>query len=126
MTQEEIHEKGFSLYNKIKVGTKEIEDAILNLESLKAARKESFTKAKIYEAMGREDLATCRRISRYYYNTNGIYKRVCKYFAYLYRYDWYTVPEIYDDKYAEEEKNKDKILTDFYKTLNFLDNSYIK
>ena len=126
MTQEEIHEKGFSLYNKIKVGTKEIEDAILNLESLKAARKESFTKTKIYEAMGREDLATCRRISRYYYNTNGIYKRVCKYFAYLYRYDWYTVPEIYDDEYAEEEKNRDKILTDFYKTLNFLDNSYIK
>lgn len=62
-----------------------------------------------------------RNISNYYYNMNGIYQKVCHYFAFLYRYDWYVTPEIYDDSVKEE-----KILQDFNKTLNFLDNSYIK
>lgn len=39
----------------------------------------------------------------------------------MYRYDWYIVPEVYDDKLKE-----DKILKDFQKVLNYLDNSYIK
>jgi hypothetical protein len=38
----------------------------------------------------------------------------------MYRYDWYIVPEIYDEKSKTE-----KILTDFHKVLNYLDNSYI-
>ena len=38
----------------------------------------------------------------------------------MYRYDWYVVPEIFDDKVKE-----DKILTDFNKILSYLDNSYI-
>lgn len=39
----------------------------------------------------------------------------------MYRYDWYIVPEIFDDTVKEE-----KVLKDFSKMLNFLDNSYIK
>jgi len=39
----------------------------------------------------------------------------------MYRYDWYIVPEILDDTVKEE-----KVLKDFSKLLNFLDNSYIK
>ena len=39
----------------------------------------------------------------------------------MYRYDWYIVPEILDDEVKE-----DKVLKDFSKLLNFLDNSYIK
>lgn len=39
----------------------------------------------------------------------------------MYRYDWYIVPEVFDDTVKEE-----KILKDFSKTLNYLDNSYIK
>ena len=39
----------------------------------------------------------------------------------MYRYDWYLVPEIFDDSIKEE-----KVLKDFSKMLNFLDNSYIK
>lgn len=67
------------------------------------------------------DLKELRNISNFYYNLNGMYSRVCNYFAYLYRYDWYVVPEIYDDTVKE-----DKILKDFAKILNFLDNSDIK
>ena len=39
----------------------------------------------------------------------------------MYRYDWYIVDEIYD-----KNANKDKIEKEFYKALNFLDNSYIR
>ena len=39
----------------------------------------------------------------------------------MYRYDWYTVPEVYSDKV-----NNDKIVKDFYESLRYLDDSYIK
>lgn len=39
----------------------------------------------------------------------------------MYRYDWYVVPEVYNEKIKEE-----KIIGDFHKVLNYLDNSYIK
>ena len=67
------------------------------------------------------DLETLREISNYFYKTNGLYQKVCNYFAFLYRYDWYVVPEILDNSTKQE-----KILTDFAKTLNYLDNSHIK
>ena len=47
--------------------------------------------------MGERNIPLMREISNYFYNTNGIYSRVCEYFAYLYRYDWYIVPEIFDE-----------------------------
>ena len=62
-----------------------------------------------------------RNISNFYYNTNGIYKAVCNYSAFMYRYDWYVVPEVYDTEVAQE-----KIIGDFSRILNYLDNSYIK
>ena len=71
--------------------------------------------------MGEKNLPLMREISNYFYNTNGIYSRVCDYFAYLYRYDWYIVPEIFDESVKTE-----KILNDFNKILNYLDNSHLK
>ena len=127
-----IHEKGFNIfdnsstpneYKKIKVGVKTLDDAVLNLGSLKQSfpTHAYFNKATIFKALMENDLKELRNISNFYYNLNGIYSRVCNYFAYLYRYDWYVAPEIYDDTVKE-----DKILKDFAKILNFLDNSDIK
>ena len=48
-------------------------------------------------------------------------QKVCNYVANLYRYDWYVVPEIYDDKVKEE-----KIVKEFVSILKYLDNTYIK
>lgn len=62
-----------------------------------------------------------RQISNYFYKTSGIYQRVCNYFATMYRYDWYVVTEVYDKSVKE-----DKIVGEFHKILNYLDNSYIK
>ena len=112
-------------YKKIKVGPKVLDDAQLDLGSFvpdKATRNHPFvSKKEIMKALIDKDIPTLRAISNFYYQTSGIYERVCNYFAFLYRYDWYVVPEIYDDKVKEE-----KILTDFSKVLNYLDNSYLK
>lgn len=75
----------------------------------------------IFKALAENDLKELRRISNYYYNLNGIYRRTCDYFAFLYRYDWYVAAEVYDETVKE-----DKVLKDFSKVLNYLDNSYLK
>ena len=67
------------------------------------------------------DVVRLREISNYFYKASGIYQRVCNYAATMYRYDWYVVPEVYDEK----SKTSEKILTDIHKVLNYLDNSYI-
>ena len=78
-------------------------------------------KNRIFKALAENDIAELRHISNHYYNISGIYSRVCNYFAFLYRYDWYVAPEIFDDSVKEE-----KVLKDFSRILNYLDNSYLK
>ena len=110
-------------YKRIKVGVKQLDDAVLELGLLKKSLPHhGYTnKNNIMRAIADHDLEEMRAISNFYYNINGIYERVCNYFAYLYRYDWYVAPEIFDDNTKE-----DKILKDFSKALNFLDNTYIR
>ena len=73
------------------------------------------------KALANNDIESQREISKYFYRTSGIYERTCNYFATMYRYDWYIVPEVYDEKVGEV-----KIIGDFHRLLNYLDNSYIK
>ena len=111
-------------YKKIKVGVKQLEDAVLSLgefNSQKSLRHPYGDKKTVLRALIDKDIPTLRAISNFYYQTSGIYERVCNYFAFLYRYDWYVVPEIYDENVKEE-----KVLKDFSKILNYLDNSYLK
>lgn len=135
---EEIRSKGFDMfgtnytlqdmegpldYRKIKVGVKNLDDAVLNLGSYNAnlPKYNGISKGMVMRALADNDLPELRRISNLFYSVSGMYQRVCDYFAYLYRYDWYVVPEIYDEATKEE-----KILKDFSKILNYLDNSYLK
>ena len=138
---EEIHGKGFDLfgknytlqdidklddpmaYRKIKVGVKNLDDAVLNLGTYRSnlPKYNGISKGMVLQALATNDLVELRRISNLFYSVSGMYQRVCDYFAYLYRYDWYVVPEIYDESVKE-----DKILKDFSKVLNYLDNSYLK
>lgn len=133
-----IHAKGFDMnmareqlrsiegteFKKIKVGVKQLEDAVLNVSSLDEVVKghQYGKKGYILKCLAEQNLTELRNISNFYYNLNGIYNRTCDYFAYLYRYDWYTMPEIYDADSVKEEK----VLKDFSKLLQYLDNSYIK
>ena len=133
-----IHSKGFNMnercqqlrsleaeteFKKIKVGVKQLEDAVVNLNSLDEGCKghKYAKKGYIMKCIAENDIVELRNISNFYYNLNGIYNRTCDYFAFLYRYDWYTVPEAY-----ESNVKKETFLKDFSKILRYLDNSYIK
>lgn len=109
-------------YGKIKVGKKVLEDVVLNLNTNAENINNSYrNKNKVLKALINKDVIELRKISNYFYRTSGIYFRICNYFAQMYRYDWYIVDEIYD-----ENVDKKKITKEFYKALNFLDNSYIR
>ena len=109
-------------YSRIKVGVKSLEDAVFNLGDLiKNGNRNLANKGIIMKALADNDLEVLRQVSNYFYKSNGIYQKVCNYFAFLYRYDWYVVPEVLDEKAKNE-----KILTEFNKILNYLDNSHIK
>lgn len=108
-------------YGKIKVGTKVLDDAVLSLGNHKNINRQYSNKAFIMKALYEKNLPLLRDISNYFYRTSGIYSRICNYFAYLYRYDWYVVPEVKDKKLKEE-----RVLEEFESILDYLDNSHIK
>ena len=97
-------------FSKIRVGMQSLDDAILDLGSLKKANRTYGDKGTILQAMANKDYSTLRDISSYYLEVSGIYERLCKYFAFLYRYDWFVVPYVEDEGIKE-----DKILSEFSK-----------
>ena len=108
-------------YNKIKVGVKTLEDAVIKFGDQKRNNPMLADKGLIYRALAENNMPLIREISNYFYKTNGLYQNVCNYFAFMYRYDWYIVPEILDEAVKEE-----KVLKDFHRILGYLDNSHIK
>ena len=133
--QEEIRQKGFRMADSrrsyyagpiplnnssIKIGKQTLQDAILDLGYLKKINGKLGNKFLVLKALWEKDLDTLREISNYFYRTNGIYFRVVNSFATLFRYDWFIAPEVIDEKIKE-----DKILSDYTKILNFLDDSEI-
>ena len=115
-----MHSRPTTEYGKIKTGTKTLEDAVLNLGSVHHSTKGYFNKAVVMQALFDNDVNKLREISNYFYKTNGIYARLCNYIATMYRYDWYVVPEVYDESMKSE-----KIMKDFHKVLTFMDNTYV-
>jgi hypothetical protein len=75
--QEEIRAKGFDMggttYGKIKIGTKALEDAVLNLGAISKENKHPISKGIIYRALADNDAEKLREISNYFYKTSGIY-----------------------------------------------------
>jgi len=57
-----------------------------------------------------------RDISNYFYKISGIYQRLCRYMAYMYRYDWLVTPY-----YDTDLVKPNKILDGFNKVLTYLD-----
>lgn len=129
--QENIHQKGFNLsnsireienqstYSTIKLGAKTVEDASIDLGSIAKIARTLWDKETIIRSLGSKDAATLRLVSEFFYDTSGIYKRLCEYFSHIYKYDWYLVP------YVKEAK-KEKVLNLFSEILEYLDNSKVK
>ena len=74
-------------YNKIKIGKTVLkDDAFLNTDFLKPKQRK-MKRSEVEQAIDRQDLKKIRAISEYFYYSNGIYERLCRYMAYIYRYD---------------------------------------
>ena len=108
-------------FSKIKIGAKVLDDAILELGDLKRANPQLADKANVLRAIDTYDLKAMREISDFFYRTSGIYNRIVRYMAFMYRYDWYITPYKNDDKVKDE-----KLLEDFHKCLQHLDNFQVK
>lgn len=74
-------------YNQIKVGKAVLkDDAFLDTDYLKPKQRR-IKRAEIERAIDRQDIKKIREISNYFFYSNGIYERLCRYMANLYRYD---------------------------------------
>ncbi len=138
-TVEEIKSKGFNIaidntheayspsldpvtdFSKIRVGAKVLDDAIVILGDLKKANPRLANKEEVLRAIHTGDLELMREISNFFFKTSGIYSRLCKYMANLYRYDWMITPFVNSDAVKPE-----KITEGFYKALTYLDNFEVK
>ena len=75
-------------FNKIRVGAKTLDDAILDLGDYKKINPRLANKQTVLKAIDDGDLKTMREISDFFYKTSGIYSRLLRYLAFMYRYDW--------------------------------------
>ena len=150
-----IKEKGFNMnlatdtderytpsdFNKIRIGLKTLEDAIVTYGDLRKTNPRLGTKQNVLKAINNGDLAEMRDISNFFYKTSGIYGRLCRYMAYLYKYDWFITPYIEEcvglldtdaglqDTEASQqadEKIRKKQFLNFFKVLKFFDDFEIK
>lgn len=110
-----------ALYNKIKFGAKTLDDAIFKLGDLKKANPRLADKATVLQAINNNDLDTMREISEFFYRVSGIYSRIIRYMAFMYRYDWYVTPFIEDEKMKPE-----KVVDGFNTALHIMDNYCVK
>lgn len=108
-------------FQSIRLNTKQIEDATLQLGSYKKANPHLADRDNVMQAIANRDLVKMREISEYFYRTSGVYARILRYMAFMYRYDWYVTPYV-NDKSVKEEK----LLEGFTKCLNLLDNFGVK
>lgn len=102
-------------FAKIRVGVKSVSDAILKLGDLRRVNPQLADKEQVLRAIHYGDLERMRDISNYFYKISGIYQRLCRYMAYMYRYDWLVTP------YYSDLIKPDKLLDGFNKVLTYLD-----
>lgn len=119
-------------FSKIKVGLKTLNDAVINYSDLRKVNPRLADKKEILQAIDRCDIPRLREISDFFYRTSGIYQRLCRYMAYLYKYDWFITPYVNEGSgllqtdVAISEKERDKIFSNFFKVLKYFDNSELK
>ena len=74
-------------FSKIKIGVKTLQDAVLSLGSLRKVNSKLANKESVLRAIALNNTEEMREISNFFYRTSGIYNRLCRYLAYMYRYD---------------------------------------
>ena len=110
-------------FAKIRVASKIVDDVTYNLCDYKRVDNRFGDKTLVLKAIKDGDYRLMREISDFYYRTSGIYNRLCRYMAYMYRYDWMVTPYVNS---TTSSVKSERILKDFYKALTLLDNFGVK
>lgn len=114
----------YQQYAALRAGLRTIDDAVIDVGTYKQVNTNYGDKKYVLEQINNANAAELRKISDFYYNSNGIYRRACQLLAILYRYDWYVTP-LYTG-ISWKGKSEPKLLPDVTKVLNYFDNSEIK
>lgn len=114
---------GATDYNKIRAGNRVIKnDVAITKDFLTDYRRKEVTKKDVYRALDRKDLKALRSYSETYYARSGIYSRLCRYMAFLFRYDWMINPIVDWNTRVKDSK----IIEGWLRGCRFLENSELK
>ena len=126
-------------FGKVQIGIKKLDDAILTLGDYRRINPRYGNKKQVLTIIAQGNINAMRDISNFFYRTSGIYKRLCRYMAYLYKYDWFITPYIEnceglidlnagigDVDSQQQIKNKRKIFNNFFKVLKYFQNFEVK
>ena len=122
-------------FGKIQMGVKKLTDATLDLGEFKKVNPRLADKNTVLRAINNGDIDSMREISNFFYKTSGIYNRLCRYMAFMYRYDWMITPYInggggfdHDLSITSQvpDKKRDKIVDTFFTSLKVFDDFEIK
>ena len=133
-------------FSKIRVGLKTLDDAIVSYGTFQKTNARLGTKANVLKAMNDGNISEMRDISDFFYKTSGIYARLCRYMAFLYKYDWFITPYIgecqglldTDSGIGDLNENitaaadqaqlkqRRKVFSNFFKVLKFFDDFEVK
>lgn len=115
-------------FNKIKVGKRTLSDDVtLDINQVITSAlgsRRPITKDDVLKAIRSGNIIEQRKISDMFFKTSGIYSRLCRYMAFLYRYDWFVTPMMYDDKLRTD--NSTKVVDAWIKATRFLENCNLK
>lgn len=103
-------------------------EAIIYKEDTKGRNAVDWTRQthdKMIETTKGTDLKQIRSLSKYFFQTNGVYARAVRYLADIYKYDFLLYPNLDLDLEMTDEFS-DKILKKFNQLLEHFDNSAIQ
>ncbi len=110
-------------FNLVRVGGRRLSNDVTalfdNLDS--CAKSRPFKQKDVRRAIRSNDLPELRRMSNEFFEHSGIYSRLCRYMAFLYRYDWMVTPVRYDGSVKDE-----KVVEGWYKATVRLENCRLK
>lgn len=124
-------------FNKIKVGSKTLSnDVTMDMAQAERLQKiwfghKKITQDDVKKALVSHDIVTLRRFSRIYFDISGIYSRLCRYMAYLFKYDLFVTPimdtSLLDKPEDEELSNpQKKVVKNWYAACKYLEDSHLK
>lgn len=112
-------------FNKLKVGKNYLNGDLTAIVKDFNERQRRYLKVYdrdfVEDAIQKHDIKKLRLISDHFYQTSGIYSRLCRYMSFLYKYDWFVTPHKYDDKISPA-----KVLEGWTKSVVFLENCKLK